>query len=82
MNLFVNKELTPFSKKLYLRCSPEFIFFKAQTGCPVDTMLRRTRWISDKTSDKTFFEENQQDIKSLCGSYNNLELLYLDKYQT
>ena len=30
---------------------------------------------------KFLFERNQ-DIKSLCGCKNNLELLYFDKYQT
>ena len=31
---------------------------------------------------QNFFCEKNQDIKSLCGSSNGLELRYLDKYQT
>ena len=33
------------------------IFFSAQTGCPVETMLRRTRWLSDQTSDNIFLKK-------------------------
>ena len=43
-------------------------FFKVLTDCSVESMLRRTRWISDRTSDN-FFERNQ-DIKSLSVSEN------------
>ena len=31
------------------------IFFRIRTDCPVETMLRRTRLISDRTSDKALF---------------------------
>ena len=36
-------------------------------------------WLDIKQN--IFFEKNQV-IKSLCGSLNKLELLYLNKYQT
>ena len=35
-----------------IRC--EYNFLYAQADCPADTMLRQTRLISDRTSDKTF----------------------------
>ena len=44
--------------KFYRRCSSaglNIIFFKARAGCPVETVLRRARWIPDWTSGKTFF---------------------------
>ena len=44
-------------------------------------MLRQTRWISDRTSGRTFLFLKKK-VKSLCGSWINLELLYLDKYQS
>ena len=44
-------------------------FFKVLTDCSVESMLRRTRWISDRTSGNCF--ERNQDIKSLSVSENN-----------
>ena len=35
-----------------------FSHIQAWANCPVEMMLRRTRWISDRTSDKTFFWKN------------------------
>ena len=34
-------------------------FFKVQTNCPEETMLHRTRWISDSTSDNFFLKESR-----------------------
>ena len=46
---------------LFLQKAPSqqawIYFFEARTNCLVETMLRRTRWISDRTSDKTFSEK-------------------------
>ena len=36
-------------------CRSEYNFFKARTECLDKMMLRRTRWISGRTLDKTFF---------------------------
>ena len=33
------------------------LLLKTRTNCSVETMLRRTRWISDGTFDKMFFEK-------------------------
>ena len=41
-----------------------YIFFLSQDRFPLEKVLCWTRWNSDRTSDKNFFEENQ-DIKSL-----------------
>ena len=46
-----------------------------------ETMLRRTRWISDRTSGKTFFLKKSRHQEFAC-SLSNLKLLYLGKYQT
>ena len=35
--------------------SLNIIFFKARTDCLVETMLRRTSWVSNQTSDSTCF---------------------------
>ena len=34
-----------------------YFFFNAWTVCPVEMMLRRIRWISDRSSGKTFFKK-------------------------
>ena len=78
-----NRVVEYLKKQIRERCTTlNIIFFKARTVCPVKMMLHQTRSISDRTSDKTFFFKKNQEIKSLCGSQNNLELLYFDKYQT
>ena len=55
---------------------PEFTFLS----------LDRLSCINDVALDKVHFRpdvrQNLQDIKSLCGPYKNLELLYLVKCQT
>ena len=52
-------------------------FLLGWTDYPMETMLSCKRWILDRTSEKLSSEKNQ-DIKSLCDSWNNLKLLYLD----
>ena len=34
-------------------------FFKVRTNCPEETMLHRTRWISDSTWDNFFLKESR-----------------------
>ena len=56
--------LSVLKNKEYFRS--EYNFFKAQIGCPVKTMWRQTKWISDRTSNKAFFfkkkSEHQQFV--------------------
>ena len=48
---------------ILLHIKPEYNFLKAWADCLVEIMLRRTRWISDRTSDqKLFLEEIRASV--------------------
>ena len=53
--------------------------------CSLDKLYNHIKWFLGKFQighhTNLFFERNQ-DIKNLCSSWNNLELLQFDKYQT